>query len=272
MSRTMSNPSGPRLKAVSALRPTGRKAGLPRPRVSAIEREALILAEAVRFFAEVGFAGDTRELARRAHVTHPLLYKYFATKEALIERVYEAVYLGRWNPEWEKLIADRSMPVRERMTHFYIAFASVILEWEWVRLFMFFGLRGADINQRWFAVVKERLVLPFCAELRHEFNLPSIDTAEPTIAELELVQGISTRIFAFGIRQHVYGMPLPGDGDVTGLIKTEIDTFFDGIGPTLEKLVAASRRLAPRKRPRAKREVLRPKKSRSSSPRKKVFK
>ncbi|WP_219215967.1 TetR/AcrR family transcriptional regulator [Variovorax boronicumulans] len=208
-----------------------------RPRVSAAERETLILAEAVRFFAEVGFSGDTRELARRAHVTHPLLYKYFATKEALIERVYQAVYLGRWNQEWEALIADRRLSVRDRMGQFYAAFALVILDREWVRLFMFFGLRGADMNQRWFAVMREKLVLPFCAEIRHEQGLPSIHEAPPTIEETELIQGISTRIFSFGIRQHIYGMPLPGDGKVASLIRAELDVFFDGIGPTLQVLV-----------------------------------
>ncbi len=243
---TKTKVAGPRLKAVPVPEHKPRKAHV-RPRVSGAEREALILAEAVRFFAEFGFAGDTRELARRAHVTHPLLYKYFSTKEALIERVYQAVYLGRWNPEWEALIADRSLPVRERMVRFYAAFAQVILDREWVRLFMFFGLRGADINERWFSVVRERLVLPFCAELRHEMKLPSPQVSPPTIEETELIQGISTRIFGFGIRQHIYGMPLPGDGQVDSLVKAEIDMFFDGIGPTIKALIKA----APARRPRA---------------------
>jgi AcrR family transcriptional regulator len=227
----------PRLKAPSTLRPPRKKAELPRPRVTAAEREALILSEAIKFFAEVGFSGDTRELARRAHVTHPLLYKYFSSKETLLERVYEAVYIGRWNPEWDKLIVNREMPVRQRMTLFYIAFSSVILEWEWVRLFMFFGLRGADINQRWFSLIRDRLVLPFCAELRHELKLPPINIIAPTVSELELVQGISSRIFSYGIRQHIYDMALPGDGNISTLIKSEINAFFDGIGPTLKNLI-----------------------------------
>ncbi len=243
MLKAKSSPTGPRLKAVGHP-PAKRRRGAVRPRVSGAEREALILAEAVQFFAEVGFAGDTRELARRAHVTHPLLYKYFGSKEALIERVYEAVYLGRWNPDWERLICDRSLSVRERMTRFYLEFAGVILEREWVRLFMFFGLRGADINERWFAVIRERLVMPFCGELRLELGLPTVAEVPPAMAELELVQGISSRIFAFGIREHIYGMPLPEGVDVTKLIVAEIDLFFDGIATTLRRLThppAASR-------------------------------
>jgi hypothetical protein len=32
-------------------------------------------------------------------------------------------------------------------------------------------------------------------------------------------------------------MPLPGDGNISTLIKSEIDAFFEGIGPTLKNLV-----------------------------------
>jgi AcrR family transcriptional regulator len=259
----------PRLKALSTLRPARKKDELPRPRLTATEREALILSEAIKFFAEVGFSGDTRELARRAHVSHPLLYKYFSSKESLLERVYEAVYLGRWNLEWEKLIVNREMPVRQRMTLFYIAFSSVILEWEWVRLFMFFGLRGADINQRWFSLIRERLVLPFCAELRHELKLPPINIVAPTASELELVQGISSRIFAFGIRQHIYGVALPGDGNISTLIKSEINAFFDGIGPTLKNVVNNSASLTLRTKVTAKSRVLHKIREQSTPTRKK---
>jgi AcrR family transcriptional regulator len=236
----------PRLKAAQpatdapaskAHRGSGEARVEPRQRISGAEREALIVSEAVKFFAEFGFAGDTRELARRVDVTHPLLYKYFSTKEALIERVYEVVYLERWNPAWAGLIADHSMPLRERMLRFYTAFADVILSREWVRLFMFFGLRGADINERWFSVVRERVVMPFCAELRADLGLPSLDEVAATSAEIELIQGISSRIFSFGIRMHIYGMPLHGHDDVETLIKAEIDVFFDGIAGTLAKLI-----------------------------------
>lgn len=62
------------------------------------ERDREIAQAAVAFFAEVGFDGDTRELARRLGVTQSLIFRYFPTKAALIERVYQEVYVGRWNP------------------------------------------------------------------------------------------------------------------------------------------------------------------------------
>ena len=43
-------------------------------RLSSQEREQQIARGAVEFFAEVGFSGDTRELARRLGVTQSLIY------------------------------------------------------------------------------------------------------------------------------------------------------------------------------------------------------
>ncbi|WP_197673739.1 helix-turn-helix domain-containing protein [Stappia sp. ES.058] len=68
----------------------------PAPRrknMRAQDREKLIVEEAVRFFAECGFEGQTRELAKRMGISHAVIYKHFDSKDALIERVYEHIYL-----------------------------------------------------------------------------------------------------------------------------------------------------------------------------------
>ena len=127
-----------------ATKTTLTKKSLAPSRLSGAEREKHIAQEAVRFFAEVGFGGDTRELAKRLGVTQSLLYKYFPSKEALINRVYEEVYLGRWNPFWESVVRDRSIPLQERLTRHYVEYAKAALTRDWVRIFMFSGLRGED--------------------------------------------------------------------------------------------------------------------------------
>ena len=225
-------------KRRKALRPARTRGGAPErnQRLPREERERHIVQEAIRFFAEVGFGGDTRELAKRLNVTHPLLFRYFPNKDALIERVYQEVYLGRWNPYWEMIIADRSIPIRDRMVQFYKLYAKTILTYEWVRLFMFFGLRGMDINRRWFALVGERIVTPICREIRAAHGLPDFERVAPTSTELELVWGVNSRVFYFGVRKYVYGMPVPDDLD--GLIAAEVGTFFDGVGSTLAEVVA----------------------------------
>jgi AcrR family transcriptional regulator len=204
-------------------------------RLPRAERERHIVQEAIRFFAEVGFGGDTRELAKRLHVTHPLLFRYFPSKDALIERVYQEVYIGRWNPYWELIIADRSLPIRARMAQFYKLYAKTILAYEWVRLFMFSGLKGADMNRRWFALVGSRIVAPLCREIRAEHGLPDAEQVPLTEKELELVWGVNSRVFYFGVRKYVYGMQVPSDLDA--LIEAEVDTFFDGFLSTLKRAV-----------------------------------
>ncbi|MEP4193996.1 MAG: helix-turn-helix domain-containing protein, partial [Sneathiella sp.] len=60
-----------------------------RKRMSPGSRETLIVEEAITFFAEHGLEGKTRDLAKRLGITQPLLYRYFPSKEKLIERVYQ---------------------------------------------------------------------------------------------------------------------------------------------------------------------------------------
>ncbi len=94
-----------------------------RKRLKREDRDREIALAAMAFFAEVGFDGDTRELARRLGVTQSLIFRYFPNKAALIERVYQEVYVGRWNPYWESIIADRSVPLRDRLVRLYKDYA-----------------------------------------------------------------------------------------------------------------------------------------------------
>src|SRR5271169_2424756 len=90
-----------------------------RRRLPRNEREQLIAREAVAFFSECGFEGQTRELARRLGITQPLLYRYFPSKSALIERVYKEFFVTRLDPRSEAELIDRAIPLRDRLTRFY---------------------------------------------------------------------------------------------------------------------------------------------------------
>ena len=110
-----------------------------RRRLPPAERERQIVDGAIRYFAEVGFEGQTRELARRLGITQPLLFRYFPTKDDLIDRVYEEVYLSRWKDEWPNGLKDRSLTLEERLVRYYEDYGSAIFNYEWVRIFMFSG-------------------------------------------------------------------------------------------------------------------------------------
>lgn len=199
---------------------------LPRSRLSGAERENRIAKEAVSFFADVGFGGDTRELAKRLGVTQSLLYKYFPSKESLINRVYEEVYIGRWNPFWESVVRDRSIPLEERLTRHYIEYAKAALTRDWVRIFMFSGLRGEDINRKYLDVLRQRILEPIAIEVRHEFGLPTVEEIPLISSEIELVWSINARVFYFGQRQWIFDVPI--EDDIDDLIRITVEHFIAG--------------------------------------------
>jgi len=78
-------------------------------------RAEQILKGAIRFFAAHGFSGQTRELANELGISKGLLYRYFPSKEALIESVYQEVFLRRWSPTWQSVLTDRNRPLIEQI-------------------------------------------------------------------------------------------------------------------------------------------------------------
>jgi len=201
------------------------------------EREALIVSEAVKFFAEQGFAGNTRDLAKRIGITQPLLYRYFPSKDSLIERVYQEVYVSRWNPAWEPLLRDRSMALVDRLIEYYQAYADAVYDYSWVRIFLYSGLKGVDINDRYLAIVREKVLIPVCTELRVEAELPSPDEVPLLDAELELAWGLHGMFFYRAIRHFAYGVEMASNPVVA--IEHDVRTFMHGAPATLQKLHGA---------------------------------
>ncbi len=202
-----------------------------RRRLPRQEREKLIVAEAIRFFAEVGFEGQTRALALRLGVTQPLLYRYFPDKDALIERVYQEVFLGGWDPSWTAGLKDRARPLRDRIVSFYHAYSRRHFRYEQVRLFMFAGLKDQALANRYMGFVRENLFEPLVAELRAEAGLPA---QAPNDYEVECVAGLHGAVAYIGVRRWVYHAPVPDDTDK--VIANMVDSFLVGITETLRRI------------------------------------
>lgn len=199
----------------------------PRRRnMRAPEREQAILNEAIRFFAEHGFEGQTRELAKRMGITHSAIYRHFPSKEALIERVYEQVYLNRWQASWGSLIKDRSRPLEARLMQFYEEYAARVFDYDWVRIFVFSGLRPFDITSRYLDIVRREIIEPACVELRHELGLPGPAERPVEERETEMFWGLHGRIFYIAIRRYVYQTPTPDHLD--DVIRDSVRGFFVG--------------------------------------------
>ncbi|MCK5444330.1 MAG: TetR/AcrR family transcriptional regulator [Rhodospirillaceae bacterium] len=204
-------------------------------RMAPKDREAMIVKEAVLYFAEHGLEGSTRKLARQIGITQPLLYRYFPSKESLIERVYQEVYVQRWNSKWDSLIPDRSQPLKQRLYRFYKEYAAAVYDYVWVRIFVFSGLKGVDINDRYLAIIREKVLEPVCTELRVIGNLPTPEKEPLSEAEIEWVWGLHGMFFYRAIRHFVYGLPL--DTDIDAAIENDIDTFLAGAKATQKKIL-----------------------------------
>jgi AcrR family transcriptional regulator len=197
------------------------------------DRERLIVEAAVRFFAEEGFEGQTRKLAASLGITQPLLYRYFPSKEALIERVYQEVFIGRWNPDWETWLEDHEQPVVDRLTRFYKDYARILLAPDYFRLFILSGLKGLDFNTRHIENLRKRIFPRVVETLRRAYKMPSCEKVPATETEIELVWGLHAAILNLGIRRWIHGLPLPSDLD--GNIETKVQAFLDGVPRVIQK-------------------------------------
>jgi AcrR family transcriptional regulator len=189
-------------------------------------RRKCILSEAIQYFAEVGFDGGTRELAKRLGVKQPLLYRYFPSKDDLIKEVYEAVYVSRWRRDWETLISDRGLPLRTRLVEFYKAYAKIMFEPEWIRIYFFSGLKGLDINKRYVSFMEEHVLKRICEEIRFAYDMPSVLEVPVKPQELAAFWIFHGGVFYYGVRREVYGVPV--QVDVDEFTELSVDSLLGG--------------------------------------------
>lgn len=216
----------------------------PPRRLEPEARREQIVDAAVRCFAEVGFGGTTRDLARRAGVTQALLYRYFASKSDLVEAVFERVFLGRLRPQWIEELRDRAVPLPARLQRFYEQYTAAIFTYEWMRIFMWAGLAGEALNRRYLSHVGERLLQPMAEEIAAAGPWRAPDTEE--------MWALHGSIVYIGIRRHIYALPTPDE--TAPVIARSIERFLTGMAlppPPLSRAGGASSRAARRAAPRS---------------------
>jgi AcrR family transcriptional regulator len=214
-----------------------------RPRERAADLEARIVAEAIRLFAEKGFQRCTRELARRVGIAHSVIFRHFATKDVLLERVYQEIYLSKWDPRWEALLKDRGRPLSERLMIFYREYTDVVFNPQWIRIFMFAGLKSVDFNARYFALLREHILAPISLELRFEQGALLPPENRISADDLERAWGLHGKIFYLGIRELIYGISVLVPID-TG-IKDAIEIFIASALGATEQSAALETSAAP---------------------------
>lgn len=227
MPPTPARKASPRLRAKPA-----ETARIPRQRLTPEEREHDIIQRAVSVLARHGFEVSTRDLAKELGITQPLLYRYFPNKEALVDRVYEEVFVRRWNPEWEEWLSDRSTPLRERLCRYLKDYARFILRNEWIRIFIYAGLSRGGINQKYLSRLRERHFAVIARELRYEFDIPDPRNEIEEEDEIELVWATHSSVFYLGVRKWIYEQAIPKNID--HVIDMRVDAFLQGVPPVLK--------------------------------------
>jgi AcrR family transcriptional regulator len=205
---------------------------MARRRLAPEDREHQILQAAIAFFARHGFDASTRDLAKELGITQPLLYRYFPTKEALVDRVYEEVFIRRWNPEWEDWLVDRAVPFAERLKRYLTDYARFVLRSEWVRIFMYAGLSRAGINQKYLARLRERHFLVIAREMRYAYDIPEPADSVAEEDEVDLVWAMHSSVFYIGVRKWIYDMPTPKD--LERVISMRVEAFVRGAPAALK--------------------------------------
>lgn len=180
-----------------------------RTRLDPARREEEIVDGAGVYFSEVGFNGSMRDLASRLGISHALLFRYFPTKEALVDRVYERIYASRWDPAWDALLRDRDLDLAERLTRFYVGYLEVVDRSVWVRTFILGGLANVDISGRYLQLIKRKVIVPVARELSRLAGAE--EGSSPSNEALELSWGLHGEIFYLAMRRWVYGLKVTTD-------------------------------------------------------------
>lgn len=172
------------------------------------ERKAQFINKAIEFFSQEGFDSSTRQLAAKLNVTQPLLYRYFPSKDDLINQVYEAVYMGRWDDNWDKLLRDQSQSLEERLNIFYQQYTAKVFEDKWLRIFLFSGLKGIEINKRYLKFVQENVIQVIGDQYLKAYKPQQLRLTD---REQEIIWVTHGSLIYYGIRKHVYGSGVYSD-------------------------------------------------------------
>lgn len=164
-----------------------------------------------------GFAAQTRELATRLDISEPLIYRYFQSKEALIERVYEDTILSRWNPEWEVALASREVPLQARLVEFYLSYLRAIDDPVWVRIVMWSSLDGLDLTRGYILAHVGRVLAIISDEVQRVVRRP---------VDREVLWHLQSTFIYYLIRKHIRRTPVADE--LTEVVPAIIDNFLQG--------------------------------------------
>ena len=110
------------------------------------------------------------------------------------------------------------------MLEFYHGYTEVIFRRKWLRIYLYSGLKGLDINRWYVGIVRDKILTRIIRECRHELGLPA--QSKPTASEIEMAWVFHSGIFYYGVRKYIYKSPVLEDQDQ--MIRDALDAFLAG--------------------------------------------
>ena len=107
----------------------------------------------------------------------------------------------------------------------------------WVRIFVFAGLKGVGISQRYLDLIQKKVVEPLAIELRRFAGLTVDAKVALSTAELEIAWSLHGEFFYLAIRRWVYDMKTPDD--LGPVIRASVVSFLEGAPAALRNLKIA---------------------------------
>jgi AcrR family transcriptional regulator len=204
-------------------------------RLSPQERRRLIVEESLRFFSENGFDANTRILAGRLGVTQPLLFRYFPTKDDLLNAVFDLAYSRLAKRDWKSFLNKQDSDIRTKLVNFSYAYATSNYDFDWIRLYMFAGLSGGELNRRLIKRVTEPLLRQIAEMIRSELGIKTTAAKPVTREEIEYLWIFHGGLYYHAIRHRIYGLPPDSQEGLATLVGAAVDAMIFGYKPLLEK-------------------------------------
>ncbi|CDN95218.1 MULTISPECIES: TetR/AcrR family transcriptional regulator [Agrobacterium tumefaciens complex] len=202
--------------------------------LDAADREQQILDFAITYVAQRGLSFTTRELADALGVSQPLLYRYFKNRDELLKKIYDEVYLKRWDQNWNAQLSDRSIPIRDRLIRYLKAYTLAILDERWIRIFIASALEDPQISKRYLGLLHETTFPLIYREIAAEAGVTPPTGAAADELAVEIVWGFHCSFFYFGVRKYIYRNRIPEKLDP--VIEARVDVFVTGLSESMRRM------------------------------------
>jgi AcrR family transcriptional regulator len=170
-------------------------------RMAPADRKAMILNRATEFFAEYGLTAQTRALAAACGVAQRLLYRYFPSKAALLDEVYQQAIVAPFKAVWLVRLKDRTRPFEQLLAEFYRNYYADVLTRKWLRLFLYASLAEVRMAPDYISAIILEMLETIVEEAAHD---QKVDLPRDPALLHEIGWVLHGAVSHFAIRRHLY--------------------------------------------------------------------